>query len=109
MRKQQTDASGQVEAELQWRSRNEGGRSAVPSGPQYITVARFNSQGDNWEHSAWSLVVEFFMPPDTSLRHRVKVHFLMKDAPKELLSAGSEFDLMEGARPVAHGRILNEE
>jgi hypothetical protein len=108
MPKQQTDASRNVEAELQWRSKAEGGRSSVPSGPKYTTVARFASQGENWTRDAWSLVVEFLMPPDSQLRHRVRVHFLVEGAPKELLSAGSEFKFMEGARPVAHGRVTTE-
>jgi hypothetical protein len=95
-----------VEAELRWRSKGEGGRSAPPSGPTYSTVARFASQGESWKRDAWSLHIEFIGVPDGRLNHRVKVRFLVEGAPEDLLKLGSEFDLMEGTRVVAHGRIV---
>jgi hypothetical protein len=93
-----------VEANLQWRKPEEGGRQSPPRGPKYSSVARFEGQEEPWQKEAWSLVIEFAEPPDTALAHRVRVSFLA-DGPEELLRPGSVFELMEGRQSVAKGIV----
>lgn len=93
-----------VEANLRWRSPEEGGRQLPPHGPMYSTVARFERLKESWSKEAWSLVVEFMEQPDASLSHRVRVRFLA-DGPRDLLQPGSRFELMEGHQSVAEGII----
>jgi hypothetical protein len=93
-----------IEATLQWRKPEEGGRQAPPPGPRYSTVARFECQKESWLKEAWSLVIEFIDPPDAALSHRVRVSFLA-DGPEELLQPGSAFELMEGRQSVAKGTV----
>jgi hypothetical protein len=69
-------------------------------------VGRFDEQGESWRDDAWSLVVDYVTPPDTSLRHRVRVHFLSEHGPTSLLRPGARFTLVEGDRVVAEGAIV---
>lgn len=94
-----------IKAELHWLKPEEGGRRQLPSGPKYVTVARFAGQEKTWTKETWSLVVEFIEAPDKAFDHRVHVSFLA-NGPAEYLQTGKTFELMEGAKPVAHGRIL---
>ena len=95
-----------VEALLQWRSLEEGGRERPPPGPTYSTVARFHHQDPaDWLREAWSLVIEFLEQPDATRSHRVRVRFLF-DGPEDWLTAGSKFDMMEGRKCVATGCVL---
>lgn len=93
-----------IDAKLQWRKPEEGGRQSPPPGPKYSTVARFESQKQTWLKEAWSLVIEFGESPDGSLSHRVRISFLA-DGPEELLRPGSVFELMEGNQSVAKGTV----
>ncbi len=98
-------------ATIQWLSSMEGGRTMPPEGPRYVTVCRFSSSKVDWEHDAWSLIVEFDEPPFAAREHTATVWFLAydrPDAPQSLLHVGSRFDLLEGARVVAHGTIVEE-
>jgi hypothetical protein len=93
-----------MEANLQWRKSEEGGRQSPPPGPRYSSVAWFEDQKESWRKEAWSLVIEIAEPPDDSLSHRVRVSFLA-DGPDELLRPGRVFELMEGRRAVAKGTM----
>lgn len=94
-----------VIAELCWLTASEGGRARPPPGPKYSTVARFDSSKP--EDDAWSLSITFIDPPDALHAHRVEAVFLSDEAPDHLLSAGSSFDLIEGMRTVARGKVLS--
>src|SRR5262249_12313861 len=94
-----------VRADLQWLTREQGGRHAPPIGPTYSTVAKFEAQGDDWLKEAWSVVVTFTSQPNAERRHEVAIRFLGREAPQEYLSLGSRFSLMEGARAVAEGIV----
>ena len=96
-----------VEATLQWIRPEDGGRQMLPLGPKYSTVARFESQKEPWLKEAWSLVIEFAEQPDASLSHQVKVGFLVDDAPNQFLAEGNAFELMEGSRVVAKGKVTS--
>jgi hypothetical protein len=95
-----------VPAQLRWLSVAEGGRMSLPSGPTFSTVAKFDRQGDDWLNEAWSLVATFVTLPQDG-RHEVDVRFPAPDAPREWLTPGSRFWLMEGARAVAEGVVTS--
>jgi hypothetical protein len=95
-----------VEARLRWLSSREGGREALPMGPTYSTVARFDNQQETWPKEAWSLVIQFVDPPDKTRSHRVRVRFLA-DGPEELLRPPRTFELFEGQKVVARGRFIS--
>jgi hypothetical protein len=40
--------TNQALARIRWLSAVEGGRKAIPVGPNYTTVARFRRQGSDW-------------------------------------------------------------
>jgi hypothetical protein len=94
-------------ADLRWLTPEQGGRQAPPPGPTYSTVAKFDAQGDEWMNEAWSVVVTFITQPNPEGRHDVGIRFLVPEAPEELLSPGSRFWVMEGARTVAEGIVTN--
>lgn len=100
--------SKKVIANLQWIDPEEGGRPAPPPGPKYSTVARFEAQREQWLKDAWSLVITFIEQPDASRSHRVEATFLAEKAPEHLLSPGTAFELMEGARAVARGTVISD-
>lgn len=70
-----------------------------PTGSQYITVSKFNS---NWENDAWSIVLEFEVPPSKQGNPSYGfAKFLLSNAPQDKLASGSKFELYEGANLVA--------
>ena len=100
--------SKSVKARVCWTSAEAGGRKCPPPGPEYITVARFEDDKENWPKKAWSLVVEFTRSakadkPDCVI---ADVRFLAPDGPCNLLHQGSVFELFEGRRMVARGEVL---
>jgi hypothetical protein len=92
-------------ARLRWLSEKDGGRTRLPAA-RFVSPVRFESQRSRWPRDAFSLVMEFTSQPDAERSHVVTVHFLVEAAPHELLSAGQEFDVLEGDRLVATGLVL---
>jgi hypothetical protein len=101
--------TNQATARIQWVSPTAGGRKEFPIGPKYATVARFKSQGSDWINDAWSLVIEFISPVSDDLSLLAKVKFLAEDAPLSWLKDGAEFELLEGYKVVAYGKIIQPE
>jgi hypothetical protein len=93
-------------ARVRWISAADGGRPSPPPGPAYSTVARFEVLADRWPQEAWSVVLEIGRPADDSGDMVVGIRTLAADAPGDLLAEGSRFDLFEGRRLVAHGKVL---
>ena len=93
---------------IRWVTPDKGGRTAPPSGPRYVTVARFEDD-DQWPKVAWSLVVEFQRHVQDGRCTLANVRFLADEAPAPLLQEGNRFELMEGHRRVAKGVILPEQ
>ena len=93
-----------AEAELRWFRIEEGGRQILPTGPRFVTVARFERQ-ERLSGDDWSLVITFTTNPNAERCHRAQVEFLVEAAPHALLQPGTRFWLMEGARTVAEGII----
>lgn len=93
-----------VRASVRFLSPVEGGRRTLPQSPIYRAVAEFEGAID--PTGAWSLVVEFDAPPDSSGEATASVHFLAPDAPHALLFGPGKFVLYEGRTPVARGHTL---
>lgn len=55
----------------------------------------------------WSVIIEFSMPPNESGYSIGKLRFLVSDAPLHLLRTGQYFELFEGPKLVATGKILS--
>jgi hypothetical protein len=71
----------------------------------YSTVARFEDD-ENWPHQAWSLMVKVNHHYRDGLFSHATVQFLANEAPQQLLSEGSRFELLEGKRRIAKGVVL---
>jgi hypothetical protein len=94
---------------IEWIPKKAGGRSKPPLGvgePPYATVARFPKSGEAWPPPvAWSLVVRRVDILEEPFKWVAEVHFLVDEAPHHLLAEGVEFELFEGSKCVARGRI----
>ncbi len=99
-----------MRAELKWVPSADGGRTLLPTGNRYVTVAQIVSQklrsrdeivGD------WSMVViSSPSPREQGLITFCDVSFLAPNAPHHELASGVSFRLQEGAKTVANGVIL---
>jgi hypothetical protein len=79
----------------------------LPSGLQYITVAKFESDIDTWEKEAWSIVLEFQEAPiKQGNPSKGTAHFLAENAPLERLGSGLLFEMYEGRVKIAEVKIL---
>ena len=100
-------------AEILWGTLAETGRKAPPSGSAphpYSAPVRFSDVSEPWPGATvWSLVVERADTAETSadpLRWIADIYFLFPDAPHDELRPGRQFELYEGRRCVARGKIL---
>lgn len=98
-----------MKAKVWWVPKEEGGRDRPPSGPRYITVARFEDDKESYPKEAWSLVLEFNGSPGGSLCIMADVRFLVDEAPTHLLHPGSSFELYEGRQLVARGEVVSHD
>lgn len=101
-----------IRAVVDWIPQDQGGRRQPPAGvgtPPYVSVVRFSDAKEPWPPAmAWSLVVEKDKSSSEPRRWVADVHFLVDEAPHESLRPGREFELYEGSKCVAHGRILGD-
>ena len=93
---------------IEWIPKDQGGRTKPPLGigvPPYSTEVRFVE--DHWPpvDESWSLVVDKNQPLSTEFRWIADVHFLVEEAPHDSLREGRAFELYEGKKCVARGRI----
>jgi hypothetical protein len=94
-------------ARIRWLAPEEGGKPSPPAGPEYSTVARFESLSDRWPDEAWSVVLAIAEPADSGRLMLAGIRMLAsEEAPRDLLSPGSRFELFEGARRVAIGEVI---
>jgi hypothetical protein len=72
-------------------------------GARYATVVRFDggSPGD-----PWTLVVQFTSERDLDLVQFAGAWFLVDNGPRDLLTTGATFQLLEGLLVVARGEVL---
>jgi hypothetical protein len=94
----------EVEARLKWHIRRHAAIE-YPRGERFATPARFDHQGDDWSDNAWSVVVSASDPVATDSTQKVRVRFLMDEAPHDWLVAGRRFELYEGRLLLAEGVI----
>lgn len=97
-----------VNAKIRWLKPDEGGRAAPPAGRWYSAVAKFESQSDEqWRKEAWSLVLDLEDSPDETWTQTALVRFLAAaEAPADWLQPRKSFELFEGSKKVAEGRVL---
>lgn len=97
-------------AEIRWIPAEEGGRERPPAGVgerPYATVVRLlDSDGPESDETAWSLVVRKLEEGEDEAEWLAEIAFALDAAPHDALTTGSRFELYEGARCVAMGRIL---
>lgn len=76
----------------------------LPTGIQYITVAKFD---EDWMHGAWSIVLEFEQPPNLQGNPSIGyARFLMPNGPKDKLVSGINFELYEGNSLTAKVTVI---
>lgn len=71
-------------------------KSRFVAGNVLSSPAKFDPPTQN----SWSVVIEFVRLSDQDDFWWGKVHFLVDQAPHELLFVGNEFAFMDGPRPV---------
>ena len=108
MRQRKASQEGQrhphsVEADISWLSPTEGGRKNLPTVTVYRTVPRFE-EDPNGVRGTWDMNVEFLTAPSEAVQS-ARVSFVSEAAPHELLHSGSRFELTEGRKVVARGRV----
>jgi hypothetical protein len=96
-----------VLAKVYWVPPEEGGRTFLPSGKNYSTIARFPEDSGTWLQAAWSIVLEFDDPPAAQGNPSMaKARFLAGQAPVDRLKPGRAFALYEGNKKVAMVKIV---
>jgi hypothetical protein len=99
-----------TQAIIEWLPGEEGGRrSGPPPGPRYIAPAKFMSHLDMWLVEDWSLVVNKIEELSSTHKWIANIHFLAANAPKKWLEPEARFELYEGNRTVALGRVIDIE
>lgn len=95
-----------TKATIWWISANDGGRTnGPPCGPDYAAPAKFLEHEEAWVTEAWDLLVHRVNGQDISDSWEAEVRFRMPQAPHHWLTSNSEFELYEGRRCVARGRV----
>jgi hypothetical protein len=96
-------------AEIRWIPADEGGRVRPPEvgGPSYApTVRLLDSDEPEVDETMWSLVVRKLEEGEDECEWLAEIAFALDSAPHEALTTGRRFELYEGARCVAVGRVL---
>jgi hypothetical protein len=96
-----------VFTKVHWVPPEEGGRTSLPIGKKYSTIARFPEDTGTWLQEAWSIVLEFDEPPSAQGNPSMaKARFLAGKAPVDRLKPGRAFELYEGKKKVAMVEIV---
>ncbi len=98
-----------TKAVIEWFTKDQGGRVRPPLGieiPPYSTVVRFTDEPWPPTECAWSLIVVKDGQSSTEFRWLAGIRFLMDDAPHDCLRTDRTFELYEGNKRVARGRII---
>ena len=93
-------------ADIEWLSASEGGRQHPPIGPSYRAPVRFGPwSGSQPEEATFTFIVELVDSSD-AYHWRANVTFEVAGAPEEVFVPGATFELYEGRRCVARGRVF---
>ncbi len=96
-----------MKATIEWIPADNGGRSnGPPHGPDYAAPAKFVAHEDTWLTEAWDLLVRRHDLGGASDKWLAEVRFRMPQAPHHWLTPEAEFELYEGRRCVARGRLM---
>lgn len=96
-------------AVIRWVTPEQGGRrSGPPPGARYSAPAKFLAHADSWHIEAFDLIVDLIRQPDNPYLWLAEVYFRIDGAPHEWLMDGADFELYEGKKCVARGRIENQ-
>jgi len=99
-----------VRAVIEWISKEQGGRREPPSGvapAPSVPLVRFLDEP--WPaHDAWSLIMKKEREGSRPDRWLAEVRFLVDVAPTDSLREGREFELYEGKRRVARGKLVGD-
>ena len=83
-----------VTVRVEWQGNK---AKSLPSSLRYVTVAKFDEDVATWTQDAWSIVLEFTMPPsEQGIHSMATARFLAPNGPLERLKPGKKFDLYEG-------------
>ncbi len=100
-----------MKAIIEWLTEEQGGRLHPPSGDgpsPYLPLIRFPDE-PTWPGDAdWSLKVRKERTLRNPDRWIADVDFLFEGAPRHELREGREFELHEGGKCVARGRLAGE-
>lgn len=95
-----------VKAVIEWIRKEHGGRSKVPPvGTRYCPI--INILNETEEGFSWSadITIEQYV---TQYSCYVSLKYLSEQAPYNKLKNGEEFELYEGERLVAKGKIISD-
>ena len=95
-----------VKVLLFWLRSSEGGRKHPPTRNRYSTVIRFCDPTQQNSSSAWSVVLDLGELNAICLTMLAEMTFLVERAPVDVLQTGFSFELLEGARVVAKGVVI---
>lgn len=101
-----------MKAIIKWMDHKDGGRSKPPEWycyPYYSTPVHFTDRLADEESSGitWSLVVEYMSSSENDNEWIADIYYSVDNAPHDNLLPGREFELHEGPRCVAYGKILD--
>ena len=95
-----------VKVLLFWLRSSEGGRKHLPTRNQYSTVIRFCDPALQNGSSTWSVVLVLRNLNTPCLTMLAEMSFLVEQAPVDVLRIGFSFELLEGAKVVAKGVVI---
>ena len=91
---------------IDWLSAEQGGRrSGPPFGPDYAAPAKFLAHADMWLVQDFDLLVHKVECIGGPSKWLADVRFRIDEAPNEWMTPQADFELYEGKRCVARGRI----
>ena len=96
-------------AAIEWPPEAMGGRTKPTHGigaPRYSTVVRFVDEPWPSPSGAWSLMICKDERLSDEYQWIADVHYLVPEAPHDSLREGRRFELYEGKKRVALGRVL---
>jgi len=95
-----------MKARLIWVGKSKSQQDAILRNGRYTTVARFGEEDEgDWLKEAWSLdLSELTIESDEAMI--ASVRFLSPDAPVDRLRPDMTFELYEGRKCTARGKII---
>lgn len=96
---------GAARAVVRWFRATEGGRHDLPKSRRYRSVIRFDDD-PNKTRGSWDVELTLHSTPRYDAESSATISFLTGGAPQGLFRIGSGFELTEGRKIVARGKIV---